>query len=282
MLSYQHIYHAGNFADVHKHALLERTLSALRARHAALCLIDTHAGRGVYDLSAPEAEKKQEYKNGIHALATAEAPEIAGYLTLVREGGPQAYPGTAAIARASLRPSDRLLLAELHPGEHAILEKNFSGPENIRIVKKDGFALLAESIPPRERRGLAVIDPPYEIKSDYADLPRHLLKAWKKWPQGVFFIWYPLLTDEPHRPMLTALRQTEIKDVLISEIRLKKMPEQGFAMHGSGIAIVSPPFPEPALRAATARIASLLPGEAGAETFWLVNKKIDPETGLIA
>jgi 23S rRNA (adenine2030-N6)-methyltransferase len=285
MLSYQHIYHAGNFADVHKHTLLVKTLSALKNKSSSLCVLDTHAGRGMYDLSAPEAQKKEEFKNGILSLWNEETGPLADYTQIVQKYNPhgklESYPGSPCIIRDMLRPADSLILSELHPAEFTELEKTFEGVKNTLILKNDGFAIMNERMPPDERHGMIVIDPPYEIKTDYVRLPRQVEKTWKKWPQGVFFIWYPILTTQPHLDMLTALRRTTITDILISEIRLEEMPKEGFAMYGSGIAIINPPLPGPAFEETTHYIAKHLPAKASGNVFWLANKPIDPHTSLI-
>jgi 23S rRNA (adenine2030-N6)-methyltransferase len=280
MLSYQHIYHAGNFADVHKHALLVKILSALTARNPRLCIVDTHAGRGLYDFTAEEAQKKQEFRNGIAALDGAEGGPVADYLTLARKYGADKYPGSAVIARDLLRPSDRLICAEMHPGEFEFLKESLKDAANAEVHKTNGFQLMADTMPPPERKGLVVIDPPYEIRSDYIETPRRVHQAWKTWPQGAFFIWYPILTDDRHLILLTELRKSAMREILVSEVRLGKMPAEGFSMHGSGVALVNPPLPEATIEEATRHIAGLLHGTG--ETFWLANRAISPETGLIA
>jgi 23S rRNA A2030 N6-methylase RlmJ len=156
------------------------------------------------------------------------------------------------------------------------------GAAHVKVIKQNGFEVMSDTLPPPERRGLAIIDPPYEIKSDYADTPRYVHQVWKKWPQGTFFIWYPILTEQPHLALLTALRRTEIKDILVSEIRLNQMPKEGFAMYGAGVALINPPVSEPAVRGVTTHIATLLPHAPTADVFWLANRAIDPGTGMIS
>jgi 23S rRNA (adenine2030-N6)-methyltransferase len=192
------------------------------------------------------------------------------------------YPGSACLARDLLRPADKLVLAELHPGECAELEKSLKGARNTTIFKRDGFTVMDDKMPPPDRRGLVIIDPPYEVKTDYSRVPKQVEKIWKKWRQGVFFIWYPILKGQPHLELLTALRRTDITDILISEIRLNETPKEGFAMYGTGVAIVNPPMTEPAVAEVTQFIAARLPYKAAGETYWLANKMIEPETGMIA
>ena len=315
MLSYQHAYHAGNFADAHKHALLIKVLQALKNKNQKLCVLDTHAGRGIYHFSSAEAQKKGEFNNGASALwplrtspspisdyfsilekhnpSGAQAPDMvsgreasgaqAPDMNLGREasGALETYPGSPMLARDILRDTDRLIFSELHPGEFQELQKTFSGMSNVETVQKNGFEVMMERMPPENRRGLVVIDPPYEIKTDYADVPRYLQKIYKKWTQGVYFLWYPLLASQSHMDMLIALRKTVVKDVLISEISLDKVPREGFAMYGSGIAIINPPVTESDVGDVTRFIAASLPAKARGDVFWLDNRHISQETGLL-
>jgi 23S rRNA (adenine2030-N6)-methyltransferase len=289
MLSYQHIYHAGNFADVQKHAVLARLLQVLAQKPQKFCVLDTHAGRGLYDLGSPEAQKIGEFNNGIIPFWAARAGQktpLSDYLKVVEsfnEGGElQHYPGSAKIAQALMRKTDNLVLIERHPGEFAELQNCFEGAKNVRIEQKDGFQVLIDRVPFAERRGLVLVDPSYEIKSEYAELPKQLRQAWKKWPQGQFMIWYPMLEAGLHRQMLTALRKTDVKDMLVSEIRLESLPQGSFGLYGSGLVIINPPFGfETALNEITQFIAQRLPVKAAGKVFWLDNQKIDPETGML-
>jgi len=285
MLSYQHIYHAGNFADVHKHVLLVRTLMALKNKNPRLTVLDTHAGRGLYDFASPEALKTEEFRNGIAGLwERMDAPSpISDYLKLVGKYNPEgalaAYPGSPLIVRDLLRPTDQMIFAELHPGEFEALQAVFAGVKNADLVKADGFDVLAARMPPADRRGLVIIDPSYEIKTDYVQVPRHIHVAWKKWPKGTFFLWYPILDSAPHETMLLNLRKTTVRDILVSEVRMEKMPGEGFAMYGSGVAVVNPPLPETAVQEITHHVAAHLPAKATADVFWLDNMKINADTG---
>src|SRR6056297_630846 len=174
MLSYQHIYHAGNLADVHKHALLAWMLDYLTAKDKPLTYIETHAGRGLYRLDAVEARKTGEAEAGIVRLAGAfpEAHAYARRLAEVRgRHGAEAYPGSPLIAALSLRPRDTMHFFELHPREHEGL-KDVMAPFGARVVREDGFAAALSLVPPTPRRGLMLIDPSYEVKSDYAAIPR--------------------------------------------------------------------------------------------------------------
>lgn len=285
MLSYQHIYHAGNFADVHKHALLVRLLKTLTAKPGALQVLDTHAGRGLYDLGAEEAQRNKEFDVGVSAFMADTDPMMADYLSIVKKFNPdgelKSYPGTAVIARELMRPSDKLTCIERHPGEFAELQKALGTAPNTQLLQEDGFKAMVEMAPFASRRGLVIIDPSYEIKTEYTELARDLRSAWKKWPQGTFMIWYPMLEAQGHRQLLTALRRTDVKDVLVSELRLHEPPNERFRMYGSGIIIVNPPWPPATAETLTQHIASKLPVKAFADVFWLDNKQIDPETALV-
>lgn len=289
MLSYQHIYHAGNFADVQKHAALVSLLQVLTQKPQKFCVMDTHAGRGLYDLTSDEALKIGEFKNGVLPFwdMRQEKTPLSSYLQVVasfNDGDElKFYPGSAKIARQLMRPADSLLLTELHPGEHAELQKSFEGVANVKIEQKDGFQQLAGKVPFAERRGLVLVDPSYEIKTEYAELPKQLQQAYRKWPQGQFMIWYPMLGAGLHRQMLTAMRQSAVKDMLVSEITFDAPPAENFGLQGSGIIVINPPFGfERVLNELTQFIAAHLPVKAAAKVFWLDNQQINPETGLVA
>jgi 23S rRNA (adenine2030-N6)-methyltransferase len=289
MLSYQHIYHAGNFADVQKHAILIKLLQLLALKPQKFAVMDTHAGRGVYDLSSIEAQKTGEFNGGVLPFwaARAEKNPLSDYLKLVAEfnNGDELkiYPGSAKIAHKLLRAADRLLLVERHPGEFEELEASFKGASNVTLSKEDGFQYLVSKVPFTERRGLVLVDPSYEIKTEYTDLPKQLHQAFKRWPQGQFMIWYPMLPANLHEKMLLDLRRTDIKDILVSEIRYEEMPPESFGMYGTGIIIINPPFGfETALGELTHYIAAHLHGKATGSVFWLNNQQINPETGLLS
>lgn len=276
MLSYQHIYHAGNFADVHKHAILALLFTSLRGRPDRIFLLDTHAGRGGYRLDSSEARKKNEFLSGISAVARHDdATPLAAYLDVVGKFNPSGdiafYPGSALFAKELLRTSDRLVFAELHPGEHAELQKTFADCRNATLLHKSGFDCMEEMLPPPERKGIVVIDPPYELKSDYAEVPKSIAKAWKKWPTGIFVVWYPILQANYAARMLEDFQKTGIRDVLVSEINAppKQAGTDGFGMTGSGMIVVNPPWPESVLASLSHHVADALPGGMQSRVFWL-------------
>ena len=254
MLSYQHHFHAGNLADVHKHALLAWTLYYLTQKDKPLTYIETHAGRGLYDLGSDEALKTGEAEAGI-TIAESWFPKDHPYrqrLAEVRSSyGPMAYPGSPLIAALTLREIDTIHLAELHPQEIQYLRAAMVAWD-AHIYPRDGFELALALTPPTPRRGMMLIDPSYEVKDDYDAIPRHITNVARKWNVGIIALWYPLLTGGAHGPMLRDL-QTQFPDALRSEVRFAAARE-GHRMEGSGMFIVNPPF---GLQAEALRIEAL-------------------------
>jgi 23S rRNA (adenine2030-N6)-methyltransferase len=242
MLSYQHIYHAGNPADVHKHALLAAMLDYLVRKDKPLSYIETHAGRGLYRLDAAEAVKTGEAAAGIGRLEGA-FPADHPYRRLLDKlraaHGAAAYPGSPLVAALSLRAGDVLHLAELHPGEHAALGAAMAS-YGAQIHREDGFALARRLCPPTPRRGLLLIDPSYEIKDDYAAIPGHVAAIRRKWNVGVIALWYPVLTSGPHLPMVERLMR-DAPDAFRHEVRFAPV-RPGHRMVGSGMVVIRPPF----------------------------------------
>ena len=242
MLSYQHAFHAGNLADVQKHALLAWTLDYLTRKDKPLSYIETHAGRGLYRLTSAEAAKTGEAAQGILAHADW-FPDGHPYAERLHETqtmyGADAYPGSPLIAALGLRENDSLHLAELHPQEHAALA---GGMEEwgANVYRRDGFDLALALTPPTPRRGLLLCDPSYEVKEDYDRIPRIFAQIARKWNVGILMLWYPILTGGPHRPMVKAL-EAQHPDHLTHEVRFPPARE-GHRMEGSGMFFVNPPF----------------------------------------
>ena len=242
MLSYQHIYHAGNMADVHKHALLAAMLDYLTAKDKPLSYIETHAGRGLYRLDAAEALKTGEAAAGIGRLAEAfpgDHPYARALNAVRRRHGATAYPGSPVIAGELLRDSDRIHLAELHPREHDALAEAML-PYGAHVLKRDGFDAALSLCPPTPRRGLILIDPSYEVKEDYAAIPRAIASLRRKWNVGIVVLWYPILASAPHAPMLDALTEAD-PGALRHEV-LFGPARAGHRMIGSGIFVANPPY----------------------------------------
>lgn len=247
MLSYQHGYHAGNAADVHKHALLSVALARLTEKDKPLCYFETHAGRGLYALDAPEAVKTGEARAGIARAEAAGwfAPDhpYARAIAAVRAAhGPAAYPGSPLIAAHLLRRVDTLTLAELHPQEFAALGAAMAG-QGARCLQQDGLAMAQAMLPPVPRRGMLLIDPSYEVKADYAAIPRAIAALHRKWNVGVIALWYPLLAgaEPPHAPMLAELEGAGFPRMLRHEVGFAPV-RPGHRMAGSGLFVVNAPW----------------------------------------
>lgn len=260
MLSYQHHYHAGNAADVHKHALLAWMLDYLTRKPKPLSYIETHAGRGLYDLRHAAAVKTGEAAQGVGRLAhllPADHPYRRCLDAVRTRHGAAAYPGSPLIAAHGLRPTDTLHLAELHPGEHAHLAGTMAA-FSAHIRKQDGFELAHSLCPPTPRRGLMLVDPSYEVKAEYDAIPRHLARVAKAWNVGILMLWYPILPSDRHATMLTALRAA-FPEGLRHEVRFPPL-HAGRGLLGSGVFVVNPPF---GLADAAARIAAIFGQQTG-------------------
>lgn len=256
MLSYQHAYHAGNLADVHKHGLLAWMLDYLTRKDKPLSYIETHAGRALYDLSAAEALKTGEAAQGIARVGHwfDQAP-FGKALTAARAHGVQMYPGSPFIAGELLRGADSLTLAELHPQEHAALNDAML-PYPAIVKQIDGFQLAMSMTPPTPRRGLLLCDPSYEVKADYEAIPEFFRKIHRRWPVGILVLWYPVLVDRRHVPMTRAL-QAAIPDGRIHEVGFPPA-RPGHGMVGSGLFVVNAPFGfDGAAKALSDRFATL-------------------------
>lgn len=241
MLSYQHAYHAGNPADVHKHALLASMLALLTAKDRPVTYMETHAGRAIYDLSAPEALKTGEAAAGITRLEQRFPPDHP-YRQAIDAArakfGPTAYPGSPLIAAYTLRPTDEIHLAELHPQEHAALAAEMRGMAHVH--KRDGWEMALALTPPKPPRGLILIDPSWEVKEDYTKAPKVMAELARRWSPGVLVLWYPILEAAPHKPMLKALAAA-FPQALRHEVPFPPV-RPGHRMTGSGLFIVNPPW----------------------------------------
>jgi len=242
MLSYQHIYHAGNLADVHKHGLLAWMLAYLTRKDKPLSYLETHAGRALYDLQDAAALKTGEAQQGIEKAQGwfgADHPYTQILSAVRTTHGANAYPGSPLIAARMLRATDTIHLAELHPQEHDALDLAMS-PFRAKCHQRDGFELAHALIPPTPRRGMLLIDPSYEIKTDYATIPAHIAKLVRAWNVGIITLWYPILTNGAHTPMRHSLRAAH-PDALCHEVRFPPA-RPGHGMVGSGMFVINPPY----------------------------------------
>ncbi|QUJ77137.1 23S rRNA (adenine(2030)-N(6))-methyltransferase RlmJ [Sulfitobacter albidus] len=242
MLSYQHVYHAGNLADVHKHALLAWMLDYLIKKPKPLSYLETHGGRALYDLEDAAALKTGEAAAGIARVVDwfDAAHPFARALAAVRSAhGQTAYPGSPLIAAHLLRETDQIHVAELHPAEHAALDFAMS-PYPARCHRQDGFEMAYAQCPPTPRRGVMLIDPSYEVKSDYSEIPRHVAKLHRAWNVGVIALWYPVLTSGAQVPMVRAVTAAH-PEALHHEVRFAPA-RPGHGMVGSGMIVLNPPY----------------------------------------
>ncbi|GKT11825.1 MAG: 23S rRNA (adenine2030-N6)-methyltransferase [Thiomicrorhabdus sp.] len=251
MLSYLHSYHAGNFADVLKHTALIHTLDYLAMKPKASFYLDTHSGPGIYQLSSDESQKNCEYKNGIALLWNeSKLPEaVERYKEVIQvcnqlDGKSEAlslYPGSPWIGSYLSRANDRLNLCELHPRESQTLQENFQSDRRIRIFPQDGFQKAIAAMPPKERRGLVLIDPPYEIKKDYDRVVEVLIACYKRFATGTYAIWYPVVKRQTIDKMLKDLKTSGIRNIQVFELGLEKDTcERG--MTSSGMIFINPPW----------------------------------------
>ena len=248
-MNYRHIYHAGNFADVLKHAVLARLVRYQQNKDKAFRVLDTHAGIGLYDLSSEEAQKTGEWQTGIGKLMQAElaapvADLLEPYLSAVRElnpdGGVKLYPGSPKLTRLLLRPQDRLSAMELHPDDARALSRQFEGDFQVRVTELDGWLALGAHLPPKEKRGLILVDPPFEIAGEYERLVDGLAKAYRRVATGTYCLWYPIKKGAPIKGFHEQLQALEIPKMLCAELSLRSDREEGLS--GSGLIIVNPPF----------------------------------------
>ena len=246
MLSYRHLFHAGSFADVFKHVLLTRLLFALNQKDKPYFYLDTHAGTGLYDLSHPWAQKGREYESGIKKLwDRKDAPAaMKPFLDAVRQenadGHLRYYPGSPRIARRMIRPIDRIALTELNKTDCAELHALFARDRRVNVQLMDGYQALKAHLPPKERRGLVLIDSSFDRAREFARLAAALQDAHTRWATGTYAIWYPMMGAGVIRGFERAIETTGIRNVLQFELSI--LPEDASTIPGSGMIIVNPPW----------------------------------------
>lgn len=280
-MNYRHAFHAGNFADVFKHTILLGLLDALRAKPAAFCYVDTHAGRGLYDLRGDEAARTGEAADGVQRLRDAAALPAAlrGYLDEVMRlpanaGGELVqYPGSPLLAQARLREQDRAILCELQPDEAAALRLALRGDARLAVHRRDGYEALGALLPPAQKRGLVLIDPPFEAQTaEYPAIQAALAGAFPRWPGATHAVWYPVKRHDAIVPFHRWLRANAPgEDVLVAEL-MRHAGDSPLRLNGCGVAIINPPwrFDEALgewLPAAHRLLAS--DGDGGTRVAWL-------------
>ena len=239
-MNYRHAFHAGGFADVVKHIILARILEYLKLKPAAFRVIDTHAGIGRYSLTGDEAKRSPEWKDGIGRLLKASLPGraaelIAPYLALVEAENPNGtlarYPGSPLIARKLFRLQDRLSALELHPADYRKLRDLFAGDIQVRVTELDGWLALNAYVPPKEKRGLVLVDPPFEEDDEWARLVEGLVKAHTKWATGIYALWYPLKEPREVNSFIGDLKATGIAKMLRAELTVSPAAAGTFLWH---------------------------------------------------
>jgi len=278
-MNYRHAFHAGNFADVHKHSVLASILVHLRRKAAAFRIVDTHAGAGCYDLFGPEASRSGEWHDGIEQLwracrdkttQTWLAPYLEAVEALNPDGKLRTYPGSPLIAAHLLRSQDRLVACEAEPEAAAALAQVLRGDTRAKALKIDGWMALAAYVPPKERRGLVIIDPPFEDAADFDRLSGALAGAYGKWPTGIYMLWYPIKERAAPDALARRLKKLAIPNMLRSELTLRA-PRPQAPLAGSGLILVNPPFrADGDLRTVEPALGEALSREATARTDWLV------------
>jgi 23S rRNA (adenine2030-N6)-methyltransferase len=249
-MNYHHVYHAGNFADVLKHAVLTLVIGYLKHKPAPFRIIDTHAGTGSYDLTSLEALKTGEWIGGIGRLIAADLPApcadiLAPYLAIVRqenaEGGITRYPGSPVIARRLMRRDDRLVVNELNPEDHARLAACFAGDRQTKVLSLDGWTALKSLLPPVERRGVVLVDPPFEQPGELGRIVEGLSHALRRFANGTYLLWYPIKDLRAIRDFHDALRGLGLDKAIACELTVRALDDPQ-TLSGSGLVIVNPPY----------------------------------------
>lgn len=270
MLSYRHSYHAGNHADVLKHTVQSLIISALKEKDKPFLYLDTHAGAGRYLLNSEQAERTGEYHEGIARIwQQPDTPaELAPYLQAVRALNPSGqlkyYPGSPLIARHLLRQQDQLQLTELHPSDFPLLRSEFQKDVRALLTRADGYQQLKAKLPPTSRRGFILIDPPYELKSDYQAVVQGIDQGYKRFATGTYALWYPVVLRQQIKRMISDLQNTGIRRILQIELAVRPDSDQR-GMTASGMIVVNPPWK------LAEQMTTVLP--------WLHKKLVLPGTG---
>jgi len=252
-MNYRHAYHAGNFADVLKHAVLSLVLVHLAKKEAAFRVIDTHAGIGMYDLAGEAAEKTGEWKGGIGKLIGPEAAPLpaaaaallAPYLGAVRalnpDGGLRRYPGSPCLALALMRPQDRLVANELHPEDAETLGRTLAGDHRAKVLGLDGWLALKAQLPPKERRGVVLVDPPFEEAGELERLVQGLQTARRRFAGGVYLLWYPIKDPRIATRFHQAIGRVAPPETLAVQLFVRE-PSDVERLNGSGLVVINPPY----------------------------------------
>jgi 23S rRNA (adenine2030-N6)-methyltransferase len=238
-MNYRHAFHAGNASDCVKHALLVLLLGALQRKPAPVFVLDTHAGPGATDLAGEEATRTGEWRAGIGRLLSDPPAALQSYVAMVSALG--LYPGSPALLRHMLRPGDRLACCELHPEDYAALRRRFLADRQTAVHHRDAWEALGALLPPAERRGLVLIDPPYEAPDEFSRLVDGLRRGHGRFPSGVFAAWYPIKRRAQVRDFFSAIQASGIRDIVAAELWVRA-PLNPARLNGSGLLVVNPPY----------------------------------------
>jgi 23S rRNA (adenine2030-N6)-methyltransferase len=243
-MNYRHAFHAGNFADVLKHGLLCWIVHYLQQKEAPLCIIDTHAGRGVYDLSSPEATKTSEAGQGILKVLQQDdiPPPLSPYVQMVRKHAAGTYPGSPLLLAKMARQRDRIMSCELHPQEAEALRLATTGTPQMRVIEGDGYRKLMGLLPPAEKRGLVLIDPPFEQPDEFQAMADAFVRAHRKWPTGTYMLWFPVKDRARVARFLDELRSAQIPKLTLCHLDVAR-PE---GLSASGVLLANAPYTLPA------------------------------------
>ncbi len=251
MLSYRHAFHAGNHADILKHYILSLVLNYYNEKEKPYCVVDTHAGAGMYALSDTFSQKNKEFETGITRLISAEGlpDSLTEFVTLVqsfnRTKQVSFYPGSPKVSAYNLRQNDQLRLFELHPNDYKTLIENFKDSKQTKTKMMDGFVGIKATLPPTTNRGIIIIDPPYEKKEDYQLVVNAITDGLKRFATGTYLVWYPLLAKTDPGRMVDTLRGIRASNWLDINLTVTKPPTKGYGMYGSGIFLINPPWTLP-------------------------------------
>lgn len=242
-MNYRHIYHAGNFADVVKHYVLTLLLQKLHEKEKPFSIIDTHAGIGMYNLHSLQALKTNEAQEGIFKLLSTlqDKSLFKDYLKIIHNQNPGFYPGSPVIARTFLRSHDRLWLSELHPEDFQSLTQIFYKDPQVKVFHQDGYTSLKAFLPPKEKRGLILIDPPFEERNEFKTLVNGLRESYRRFATGIYMIWFPIKDFKPIKGFYRALQELGINKILAVEF-FKNSPLTPDTLNGTGLIIVNPPW----------------------------------------
>jgi 23S rRNA (adenine2030-N6)-methyltransferase len=275
-VNYRHAFHAGNFADVHKHVVLLALLERLKQKPKPLFYLDTHAGRGGYDLRAEDATRGGEWREGIARLAgrPMRSADLLRFVqaTHAADAPPTHYPGSPLVALGALREGDRAVLIEQQPAEAQALKEATHGLRNVAVICGDGYAALKSHLPPRENRGLVLIDPPYEADTEFADAARALRFGLARWPNGVFALWYPIKAGAQSQRLNADLHASGLRKLLRLELTVRPA-DSPIGLNGSGLVIANPPWKfDSEMTEALDELHAALEGKGRSSVEWLVGE----------